>query len=746
MKSIKIQKNKSAQKESINKNVKNKKLKKQNNITLENILKNKTTNNSIKKKNNLNSNINKEEENYNSLISAIESNNSKKVEDLLNHNFFNINKMNNKGFSPLHISVINGNIKIVNLLIKNGAKINIPSSKNKQTPLHLAYLNHNNYSKDIIKLLLDNGADDFILDNNHKRPSDYQLNLKSNINTNIKTNISNQNKNIINNKINLKNIKKEKKDGYKGNIYTLKDSKDNSLVVITMDNISYLTSDENTIFQISDINNKNNSTINNENSYNKSNSLINNKNKNINLKDSLEEENTIETKKIKYYSNNFGENNEFEDSLEISNEEYKNKKNIINKEESLNESKNKKLFNNYSNYIANNIFQNNPSANLDDIFKSLIKNKKYSYIKLIKNNNMMKNYKYYNSIKAHKNNYSTHYENTDNSTSKLVNYNNSNENTNEKTNKKYSAISQYEKKNNDYNFSSLYKANRDSLNSMLSTIYQTNKKRNYKKAKSFTKEKKLQKSFVQINKDCSYLLSWLINLQLSSYYKNFLDNEIYDIKRMIIQMKYPNKKLEYEDLESLLLIHKSGHIFRILTQLEVDAGIIDKTVTNFMINNSNNKDIFESSYIGKKANFSNNLKFNCNNCCNLDIEICGGKNGKKNDLKSFLNRYNLTDLYQNFYHNGFDLINYVILQMYGSYPINNDILENHFHIYDENQRNSVMKAIESEVDKINDFLSSEKYYENSNIIKYDKVVFDKDSNLGNISIIKNDNKNGCYIY
>ena len=59
---------------------------------------------------------------------------------------------------------------------------------------------------------------------------------------------------------------------------------------------------------------------------------------------------------------------------------------------------------------------------------------------------MMKNYKYYNSIKAHKNNYSTHYENTDNSTSKLVNYNNSNENTNEKTNKKYSAISQYEKK------------------------------------------------------------------------------------------------------------------------------------------------------------------------------------------------------------------------------------------------------------------------------------------------------------
>ena len=640
MKSKKIQKNKSFQKESINKNIKNKKLKKQNNIALENILNNKTINDSIKKKKNLSSNINKEEENYNSLISAIESNNSKKVEELLNNNFFNINKINNKGFSPLHLSVINGNIKIINLLIKNGAKINILSSKMKQTPLHLAYLNNNNYSKEIIKLLLDNGANDFILDINNKRPSDYKINLKSNENANINTIIKSDinNKNNINNKIDIKNnTKKEKKEikkeGYKGNIYNLKDSKDNSLVVITMDNISYLTSDENTIFQISDINNKNNSiAINNESNNIKSNNLINSKDKNINLKDSLDEDYTIETKKVNNYSNNcFENNNEFEDSLEMPKEEYKNKKNLNNKERTTieYENKNKKHFNNYSNYIANNIYQNNSSTNLDDIFKSLINNKRYSYIKLIKNNYIMNNYQFYNSIRTNNNNFSSHYDNTDNSTNKMINYNNSNENTNEKTNKKNFSLSQYEKKNNDYNFNSIYRTNRDSLNSMLSTIYQTNKKRNYKKAKSFTKEKKLKNSFAKINKDCSYLLNWLINLQLSTYYKNFLDNEIYDINRLIIQMKCPNEKFQYEDLESLLLIHKPGHIFRILTQLEVDAGIIDKNVANFFLYKNNSKDIFESSYIGKKNNFSNNSKLNCSNCCNLDIEICGGKNIKK---------------------------------------------------------------------------------------------------------------------
>ena len=77
-------------------------------------------------------------------------------------------------------------------------------------------------------------------------------------------------------------------------------------------------------------------------------------------------------------------------------------------------------------------------------------------------------------------------------------------------------------------------------------------------------------------------------------------------------------------------------------------------------------------------------------------------------------RYDIINLYQNFCHNGFDLINYVILQMYGSYPIDSDILENNFHIYDEDQRYLVLKAIEKEINKINKFLNSEIYYENEN--------------------------------
>ena len=757
---IKIQKSKSTQKTSICKTLKNKNIKKQIKNNLENTFNNKVNNASLKKRNNIKSNIKKEEEeNYKSLINAIELNNSQTVENLLKNTLFNINKLNENGFSPLHLSIIKGNIKIINLLIKYGAKINILSSKNKQTPLHLAYINNNDYSKNIIELLLNNGANNNILDINNKKPSDYKPNIKDNTSAkdNVRiylqnkiNNIINQTKKINNEKKGIKNnitnnIKKEKKEKketkkteYKGNTYTLRDSKDNSLVVITMDNISYLTSDENTIFQKSDTNTKNNSEILNEISRNNENNKNNIKNNHNFFKDSLDvdEENTLETKKIKYYSNYFFEKSELVDSLEISHDKYKNQNYINNKDKTPNEYDNNTKDNSKDNY-SNNYIQNNPSKNLDDVFKSLIRNKRYSYFKLVKNNTSHKNDNNLNSTKTKRNTCSSHYDNTDNSINKMNN-NNSIENTYDKKNN-----TKTESKNNEFNFSNIYR-NRNSLNSMISTISQTNKKKNYKKAQSFTKENEIKMNFSQINKDCSYLLNWLLNLQLSSYYKNFLDNEIYDINRLVNQMKSIDNKLNYENIESLLLIHKPGHIYRILTQLEVDAGIIDKNVANFMINN---KDYSENSYVGKTLLFSD--KYNCKNCCNyLDIEICGGKNEKKNDLKSFLKRYNLLFLYQNFCHNGFELINYVILQMYGNNPINSDILENCFHIYDENNRKLVMKSLEKEVSKIKNFLSSEKYYENdySSFIKYDRVVFDKDTNIGNTTEIKINNKNECCIF
>ena len=592
----------------------------------------------------------------NQMFNVIKSNDIKKIEEIIKKDRTLLNKLNNNGLSLLHILVIKKNIKIIELLLKNGADVNIKSIKTKRTPLHFAYIYQNNESDEIIKLLIKYGAQDDILDNNNKKPSDYDRNIN-------KKNNEKENKNGGENKLKKIKIKKEnKKDGYKGNIYNLKDSKDNSFVIITMDNISYLTSDENTINQVSDL------TITRNNS-------INNSINNI-LRDSLDEKNIKSNKNLLF------------DSLEMTNE----KKTIP--EENLDNIYQNKY--KYNEDLTNNIKDVNivnSTENLDSLFTTIITNKRNSFINSGKIRASLKT--------EDRNTISSHYDYTENSTFKIIN----NENNDEK---------KLDKKISTYN-------------SAMSTLSQTNKK--------FNKKNEIENiDYNEINNNCSYLLKWLIEIGLADYYENFLNNKIYDVKRLVEQMKSPNDKFGLEDIENILGIHNPGHIFRILIKLETDGNIIDRSISNFMIG---------TPIINKKLIFSSDEKYECGNWCNVNkvnVNLCGIKNikinlrdKKKNDLESFLSRYNLNHLYQNFFHNGFDQINYVILQMYSSYPINQDILENYFHIYDEKQRELTMEAIEKEIFKVNNFIQSEDYLNNENkdIIKYENVEFYDDQEKSN---------------
>ena len=639
-------KSNSLQKISLNKTRKNNKNKKIEDTTLKIKEKNDSLGKTKTKKEKIN--------NINSIFNAIKSSDDKKFEEILKENKSLINKLNNNGLSLLHYSVIKNNKKITELLLNNGADVNIKSSKMKRTPLHLAYIYQNNSSDDIINLLIKYGAKDDILDSNNKKPSQYK-----------KSNNEKENKNGGENKLKKIKIKKVKekggKEGYKGNIYNLKDSKDNSFVVITMDNISYLTSDENTINQVSEL------TITKNNSI--SNSINNN---NILLEDSLEEKDI----KIK--------NNSLNDSLEMTNE---NDKIPIEYVDNIFKNKYK-----YNSGLMNNIKDKdliNSSENMDSFFTALITNKRNSFI----NSGKIRA-----SIKTEdKNTILSHYDYTENSTFRII----KNENDNEK--KMSKKISQH--------------------NSAISTLSQTNKKNNKNEIENI--------DYNEINNNCSYLLKWLIDIGLSDYYENFLNNKIFDINRLIEQMKSPNDKFGLEDIENILGIHKPGHIYRLLVKLEIDGDIIDKSISNFMISDQK---------INKKLIFSSDEKYECGNWCNVNrvnANLCGIKNininlknGIKNDLESFLSRYNLMHLYQNFFHNGFEEINYVILQMYSSYPINNDILENCFHIYNEEQRILTMDALQKEVFKVNNFIHSEKYLksENKDIIKYENIDFKEEEN------------------
>jgi hypothetical protein len=250
----------------------------------------------------------------------------------------------------------------------------------------------------------------------------------------------------------------------------------------------------------------------------------------------------------------------------------------------------------------------------------------------------------------------------------------------------------------------------------------------------------------------SALKYWLNNIELINYYPNFINNSILDISNLIERMKSYQTKLKYENIESILKIRKPGHIYRILVRLEVDANLIDNKVIKFLLKNSKifNKDEY---YLNGGLDNNNNLHllisqdYTCLGCCKTNKTF---SNMAKNDLKSFLKRYGLMNYYQNFYHNGFELIEYVMLQMYGGYPINDDILENCFHVYDEEQRKTILKAIVCEMKKINQFLVSEEYnnYQNIDLVKYENIVFSgSNENNEETKIVINNEKNAnCNIF
>ena len=101
------------------------------------------------------------------LIRAAYNNNCEIVELLLNAGA-NINVQNVNGSTPL-IAASSGNIEVVKLLLNAGADIDKQDENGYTALIHAAYENN----KEIVELLLDYHADEFILTNNDDSFYDY---------------------------------------------------------------------------------------------------------------------------------------------------------------------------------------------------------------------------------------------------------------------------------------------------------------------------------------------------------------------------------------------------------------------------------------------------------------------------------------------------------------------------------------------------------------------------------------------
>ena len=298
----------------------------------------------------------------------------------------------------------------------------------------------------------------------------------------------------------------------------------------------------------------------------------------------------------------------------------------------------------------------------------------------------------------------------------------------------------YEESNSNSNIeNNIITHNINTINNSMTNNYNNNTSFNVLNKETITENVLFTKKYsnkptinININIELKY---WLDNLNLAEYLDNFIQNDIFDINILINQMNNPEHKLNYDSLESLLKIHKPGHIYRIFSALEISAGIINPNIGDFLVkkNSRNNSNKNKNDL---KLSVSREINSSCVNCFRINFLF----SQKKNDLNSFLSRYNLLKFYQNFYHNGFELINYVMAQMYSSDPIDEFILENCFHIYEKQDREKVLKCLLNEKNKIDYFLDSNEYlqFSSKHSIKYEDIIFEKKENNNDMNNSQNE--------
>ena len=256
------------------------------------------------------------------------------------------------------------------------------------------------------------------------------------------------------------------------------------------------------------------------------------------------------------------------------------------------------------------------------------------------------------------------------------------------------------------------------LNSCQSTQNQTNKKKNFLEKKNispkyiseFKNESLINtnstNNIVQkINKNITFFKNWLSSINLPFYYENFINNDIYNIDQLINISKTKTRQETFSFINSIIKTNKIGHIYRILIKIDIDTGFIDNNISNFLTPKKLPNNQYKNTHINTNTNYSDNELL----ISGIKNVFCTNQIEERSFIKIFFEKYNIKELCSYFINNGFDIVEYIILQMLSRFPINDYILEKDIHINDDNDRKKILTILNNEVNKIYKFLKSEEY-------------------------------------
>ena len=618
---------------------------------------------------------------------------------LLKHNA-DCNIQRNDGNTVLHLAIVDNKLNFVNILLENKANPNLINKTNNQTPFHLAIINK--LEESILLKLRENGANRYIKDKYNKKPFDYAIETKDNNYILLFNKIFEQKENIYlddnkdkynenHNKFN--NLSKQ---SYKRNII-IKDNNEN----IDLSNFNGdANSNSNTLTEL----------------YSTRTYNITTKNKSSSIQDTIKE---IKINELKDFS--------------LNDLNFKNSKSDI-KFGKENESPEKEYGRKCQTFV---------DCDSNDLMKKIILDtvKKLNNSQIIQKNSekkfLTKNLFSENNLKNNEHyiyNYSGTFENTKkgntlnfsgtnniisgassvldekDSNSNFINDKNSNQ-VSKKYNKATNNIIILKDDSSDYN--SYFDSITGSIKYGQEKNYYIKKETQkcspnctnmkymiMKQIKEKNKNNEIGSPIYISNKILSRLRNWLISCDLLSYYNLFYEKKFVNIDEIITKIKEKKLKLSYKFAEDIG-IRKPGHIIRFLLKLQIDSEILDKNLC----------DIILEKYCNNNVNtFVLNSPSNKCKCCGMSCftqEPAGSCDFNEftnyinnNDIFAFLRSKNLFEFKDNFIHNGFDQVDYIIIQLFSEFKFNKNVLIELLHIYHEAEQKKVIKILYEEKEKI----------------------------------------------
>ena len=197
------------------------------------------------------------------------------------------------------------------------------------------------------------------------------------------------------------------------------------------------------------------------------------------------------------------------------------------------------------------------------------------------------------------------------------------------------------------------------------------------------------------DKESLPIYNWLKEIDLLIYLSLFLKKKIYSLQRTISDLRQKKVIVTPNDIRKLG-INVPGHVYRIFTKLELDAGLIDKKIFDYLLilkmeEDEKTKALFNREKEGEESSQSIYECGGCN-CCSLKRSHVKIKMDKKNNLENtpilnldkWLRNINMYKYKQNFIKKGFDRIEFFILQMFSSIPLEEKLFEKEMNIENNN--------------------------------------------------------------